>query len=221
MNTIPTTILDNFFDNPDAVRNWALSLEYNPDSLGKWPGKRSKDLRTIHPVFSEMVCRKVLSLFFENITNLQFNINLAFQLIENYQGEGWIHQDPDIFTFIIYLHYPNPKINCGTSLWSLNSNLVSPINNVAEAENLAEKNYLHHKNKKSNKEYHNSFTNNFTNEISIPDKYNRFIAFSSELFHSANNLSPISSPRLTLIGFVSNLNTSNLPITRFKQTPIM
>ena len=219
MITIPLTIQDNFFDNPNIIKDWGLSLDYKSNPLGSWPGKRTQELYSTHSYLYRYICNKVLSLFFENVYNLEYEISLQFQLIENLKGEGWIHQDPNLFTFIIYLSNPNPKIDCGTSIWSLNSNLFSPINNLQDKEN-NDKQLLHHQNETLEEDAQYSIRKNFTKEISIPDKYNRLIAFSSEHFHSANFYDNKISPRLTLIGFVNNINRAQLPIVRSKQIMI-
>ena len=78
MITIPTTILDNFFDTPDTVKDWGLSLEYNSSPGGEWPGERSKPIHLIHPHFYKNVCNKVFSLFFEKTNNLNYQVNLHF-----------------------------------------------------------------------------------------------------------------------------------------------
>ena len=218
MVTIPLTVLDNFFDNPNSIVNWGLSLDYQQDTKHIYPGKRTEDLKFVHFPFYKHVCDKVLSLFFEN--KVEYDVALKFQSIEKYQGRGWIHQDPTIFTFLIYLHKETPEIDCGTTLWSLNPNLVSPINSKEDI-NLLPSITEHHKNKKITPEDQSLQYKNFKKEISIPDKFNRFVAFSSEHFHSANNFDNNSSPRLTLIGFVENLNTSKLPIIRSKQSPFV
>jgi hypothetical protein len=214
MVTIPLTVLDNFFDNPQEVKDYALSLKYSPEPDGKWPGKRTENLINIHFPFYKYVCNKVLSLFFENPVN--HHIDLKFQLIEDYQGKGWVHQDPTIFTFLIYLHKENPEIDCGTTLWNLDPNLLSPINSEND-HNLFNSRREHHKTKKTLSKDQSLQYKKFKKSISIPDKFNRFIGFSSEHFHSANSFDNNISSRLTLIGFVENLNTSKLPIIRSKQ----
>ena len=217
MTTIPLTILDNFLDNPNTVRDWGLSLNYTSAPNGEWPGKRSELLDKIHPVFFNNINRKVLSLFFENVNVINYKTILHFQQIENYQGKGWIHTDPNLFTFIIYLHESNPKIDCGTTLWSLNSNLVSPINSKEDIFN-EDQRHSHHKNEYYPLEYQEKWHKNYTKEISIPDKYNRLLAFSSEQPHSANYFDNKLSSRLTLIGFVWDVSNANLPVIRNKQT---
>ena len=219
MVTIPLTVLDNFFDNPNAVKDYALSLEYKDDQ-NNFPGKRSEPLHVINPDLFRYTSNKVLSLFFDNYQEIYHEIYLSFQLIEEHPGKGWVHQDPNIFTFIIYLHESNPNIDCGTSLWSLNSDSFSPYKNKFEKDYFNKKRKDHYNHKKYDKEAISSFNKKFTKEISIPDKYNRFIAFSSELYHSANNYNNNLSPRLTLIGFVNNLTNCRLPIIRSKQTLI-
>ena len=217
MVTIPLTVLDNFFDNPNSIVNWGLSLESRYDVNHTWPGKRTNNLKFVHLPFYKHVCNKVLTLFFEN--PVEFDIDLRFQLIEEYKGKGWIHQDPTVFTFLIYLHKETPEIDCGTTLWSLDPNLVSPINSEKDLS-LFNSRIEHHKNNKFTPEDQSYHYKKFKKEISIPDKFNRLIAFSSEHFHSANNFDNNSSPRLTLIGFVKNLKTSKLPIIRSKQVTL-
>ena len=215
MTIIPATIVDNFFDNPNSIVNWGLSLDYKSDPTNKWPGKRTENLKLIHPYFHDYVCNKVLSLFFEN--KVEYDIALTFQLLENYQGKGWIHQDPGVFTFIIYLSEENPKIDCGTTLWSLNPNLISPINSDKDYYALTSR-LEHHEIKKLDNNNQDLFYKNHKKELLIPDKFNRLLAFSSDHLHSANNLNNGSPFRLTLTGFVNKLNTSKLPIIRSKQT---
>ena len=186
MTTIPLTVLDNFFDNPDTLRDWGLSLEYKPDPDGRWPGKRSQQLDQIHPPLYNFISKKILSLFFDSCDNLNYHIDLVFQLIENHQGSGWIHSDDDVFTFLIYLQKSDPKIDCGTTFWSLNKNQIHFFNNSQDIENSRSRN-SYHLNKSPDIKAQEDFHRNFTKEISIPDKFNRLIAFSSEKFHSANN----------------------------------
>ena len=43
----PTLIVDNFFKDPIAVRDFALQLEYHTSSDGTYSGKRTKSLQKI------------------------------------------------------------------------------------------------------------------------------------------------------------------------------
>ena len=39
---LPTMVVDNFYEEPDQVRDYALSLEYFKGDRGSWPGVRTK-----------------------------------------------------------------------------------------------------------------------------------------------------------------------------------
>ena len=218
MTTIPVTILDNFLDNPNTIRDWGLSLEFTPEPNGKWPGKRTSCLSKIHPPFFDYINQRVLSLFFEDSIN--YHCSLTFQLIEDYQGEGWIHQDSNTFTYIIYLS-PEDEINCGTSLYDLKPEKVHIINSPDE-NNLLSLTRQHHKTKLISPDIKNiqkqNLYSNYTKILDVNDKFNRLLCFSAEKFHRANNLSNTTSPRLTLIGFIHKVATDNLPVLRSQQT---
>ena len=63
-NFFPTTCIDNFYKDPDGVRNFALSLEYN-DNAGNFPGVRTDNLKNIDEQFYKQSVNKLLSLFFQ------------------------------------------------------------------------------------------------------------------------------------------------------------
>jgi len=46
---IPTTVVDDFFDNPMKVREFALQQEFKTDPHNLWPGKRTALLNDIDP----------------------------------------------------------------------------------------------------------------------------------------------------------------------------
>ena len=158
MKTIPLTIVDNFFDNPDSVKKFSEKLEFFSPTPQFHPGKRTKCLSEIHPTFYNYVNKKVLRLFFEDVVDVRYKSSLYFQKIENYEGKGWIHQDDNLFTFMVYFHQPNPKINCGTSIWSLNSDLIHSINSNEEFYHSG-KRRDHYKTGKVTNDYQEKFSN--------------------------------------------------------------
>ena len=219
MITVPVTILDNFFENPYSIREWALSLKYEPHPFNQWPGGRTECLSKINSKFYNYVNQKVLSLFFENYIYLDYKGDLHFQMLDQYNGTGWIHQDPNVYTYIIYLT-DNTNINCGTSLYKLKSTKYYPISN--ENEGLFEQNRLiHHKEKQmpdnvlQQKQEYDNFS--YEKVLDIPDYFNRLLIFPAEHPHAANFLGDSNLSRLTLIGFVEDISTSKLPIVRSKK----
>ena len=95
--------LDNFFDNPDEIRE--LGLRIMPEASkgdGRWPGFQSQELWKIDEELTQRICEKVLSCYF----NLDFEkvfwnrVDMRFQLISSFdkdknntKNKGWIHRD--------------------------------------------------------------------------------------------------------------------------------
>lgn len=216
MTTIPVTILDNFLDNPSSIRDWGLSLPFSLSPDGRWPGKRTECLSKIHPYLFSYINKKVLSLFFE--TPPQYKSILNFQLIEDYEGEGWIHQDqPNLITYIIYLSKED-EINCGTSLYDLKPTFPHPITSIEDMKTTSLRR-THHQTKVASphiQKFQNNEKFKYTKTLDIKDKYNRVLCFPSPQLHSANNFSNKITSRLTLVGFISDLGTNLTPILRSK-----
>ena len=218
MTSIPLTILDNFLPNPIPVKEFGLNAEYEKTPESYFPGVRTKCLSEIHPPFYNIINKKVLSLFFENANKLNFQSKLYFQKIQNYKGSGWVHMDQNVFTYIIYL--TESSLNCGTSFYKLKEDMIYPFRNSDEHNFYLDKR-KHYKNKFYSKEDEQKKefieTNNFTQVLDIKDKFNRLVCFPAEMFHSSNILGDGDSTRLTLIGFITHIGSSNLPLLRTQQ----
>lgn len=218
MNNFPVTIVDNFLDNPQYFRNYGLSLNFTTSPDYNWPGKRSKTLDQLDESLYRYINYKVLALLFDNFLNLGFKCLLQYQIIENNPHPGWIHEDFNIYTFIIYLT-PETNVNCGTSLYKKNPTNLGYIRQSEEAKLEQELRLKHHKTNILTQEeeltkakIENKF---FTKTLDIKDVYNRLIIFPGNIPHSANYLSSDSnSSRLTLIGFVYDISTQQSPIYR-------
>ena len=59
----PTVIVDNFFKNPDIIREFALSLPYERNKKGTWPDRRSPLLHEVNEPFVKSMARKILSVY--------------------------------------------------------------------------------------------------------------------------------------------------------------
>ena len=68
----PITCVDDFYSEPDNIRDFALSLEYGKDELSNFPGQRTKMLHEIDSYFFNIFCEKIFSLF--------FNLSLSWSL---------------------------------------------------------------------------------------------------------------------------------------------
>jgi hypothetical protein len=222
MSSIPISIIDNFLENPDEIRKFALSQKYQADPNGTFPGSRSIVLEALNPHLHNYISQKVLHLFFETLPT-SWDCNMAFQKIPNLPKKGWIHQDPAQFTCILYLS-PETNTNCGTSLYKLNTHHPYTI---PTEENMEPFRILHHLNKEIDpnifKQRDIIYQKNFKKTLDVKDIYNRIFCFPSPHFHSANYFNPGNGEdRLTLVMFFKNIShPSGFPIFRSNQTLMM
>ena len=222
MNFLPYTIYDNFLRNPDTIKNWALTLNYTSPPVPIFPGKRTECLSKINPSFFHHYNSKILSLFFSNDVNYEFNAITQFHLSKDIEEKGWIHQDPAIFTALLYLSDEDPNVNRGTSLYEMKPDVVPGEANFDFLNSIKYEQYGTGKiDKEKNKIKEDYENNNFNKILDIKDKYNRIFCFDSsgEIFHSSNNhSSPSSKERLTLITFINEVRTNEMfPIVKSRR----
>lgn len=128
--------LDNFYDNPDRVRDYSLSLYYSREDESKFPGTRSEHLyttmcepRKFYSYFLEKLDQKI-SLFDVNdcldISTGFHKIPIIDNNLKSILNTGYIHsdlldyrmQDKKTFAGLIYLN----KValpNSGTSFFKM------------------------------------------------------------------------------------------------------
>lgn len=208
---VPVTILDDFFDNPDAIRDFALAQEYF-DTDGRWPGKRTKLLNEIDPDLFHHFCGKVIRLFYPD-ADFSFLCRSFFQKIPKGLGPGWVHVDETIITAIVYLNQ-NENLGSGTSIYRVKSNVVAPKVKHNDAKTALYTNKCAFDAVSSFAEDNN---NQFEETIRISNVYNRLIAFDSFLWHGAQDLDVAGEDeRLTLVSFFSKVDSLG-PVRRSKQ----
>ena len=222
MLTVPITILDDFLNNPETIREFGLSLEYAPSATNNFPGKRTRCLSQIHSGFFNYLNHRILNLFFPSIPKT-WSSSMFFHLSKDLEKTGWIHQDSVQITSIIYLSPQSPKVNKGTSLYELKQNSIHPYNNQRDY-NLNNDRISHYSTNKIPLETYNNKTlweeNTFNKILDIPDKFNRLVCFDPYTYHANNNIkSEDSKDRLTLITFIKDIShPTNFPIPRSKRT---
>jgi hypothetical protein len=100
-------IIDNFFENPDLVRQTALETPKIAD-LRYWKGRRSQMLN--EETLSAIKTR------FEEITGVKYSkIQSHFQVCDVTDPLVY-HCDQQVWAGAVYLT-PNAPVTCGTSLW--------------------------------------------------------------------------------------------------------
>lgn len=221
MRRFPVTIIDNFYENPDLVRNWALSLKYQRDFEGRTPGKRTESLHT-YPEFFNNFCEKLFSVFYDfNHTKLEWNVSTCFQSIPKYSENpesklngGWIHSDGDVFSGVIYLN-PDGHLYSGTSVYE-------KIDKNSKESNQEEKYQLYCGTSVDEKNYAKGIAannNQFIETIRVENRYNRLVLFEGKVPHGVPSFySSSDEPRLTQPFFVLNMRSSSSlePLVRVK-----
>lgn len=132
-------IIDNFYPEPDLVRDFALKQVYNqvtnPDGM-VIPGLRTEDLKDVDDDMFRLLKRSVfLSLF--GIP--RYHISLEESVITNYQlcyeshGDSWVHgdslEDDGINVSGVVFLTPNPPKNSGTIFYEINPEYAQEASN--------------------------------------------------------------------------------------------
>lgn len=222
MKKFPVTIVDDFYETPDLIREYALSLPYYATEDGRWPGARSPQISEVNKKLFETFNNKLFSLFFDfEKTGLEWCVESSFQQVDsfsedknNIKNDGWIHSDGDaIFSGVVYLN-PNPKPDWGTSVYKLKPNEVDDCTqktkflHYSESEDFNEEEYIEEKTRNNNK---------FVESIRVENVYNRLIIFEGGVYHGVPSFySDDDEARLTQVFFVKKLTSSNsnYPIIR-------
>ena len=217
----PTICVDNFFNDPDSIRNFALSLDYQKSPNGHWPGLRSKPLDQICPEYFQKFCEKLFLLNYDirRHDDISWRVETEFQIMPpEYYGPintGWIHRDHQtMFAGVVYLT-PDINLNCGTSIYR--------SQNFSESVNAKEKHemYLDFNTDKIEFYKEKLQENNalFEETARFNNVYNRLIAYDGFHFHGVNQFydNDKNNPRLTQVFFVKTISADYFPIPASKQ----
>ena len=99
MNLYPVAIVENFYENPDAIRKFALAQEYqflkdrkNADYV--YPGARTKELVDLDKHLYAKIIEKLVSVFHNtDYDHMRWAISTNFQYVTEEYNTGVIHTD--------------------------------------------------------------------------------------------------------------------------------
>ena len=220
--SFPVTCMDNFYPDPDVIRQYALSLDYSRGHLDKYPGVRSNYISIINPDLFDFSCKKLFSIFFDlKVGNFDWKVVTNFQKIYPYEcsdsskkdiNSGWIHQDSfTVLAAVVYLN-PIPNLDSGTSIYRLKEKYNQDCQ-TNDANLISD--FYSHKSKLSEDEYlkkkleHNS---KFEKTLDVKNVYNRIICYPGDYFHTQSEfLIDTEDFRLTQVFFVKSLESSVSP----------
>ena len=220
----PTVAVDNFFSDPDAVRDYALSLSLYP-TTGHYPGKRSLNLVDANKLFSEELLRKIFSIYWEDPEKITYSeCTLHFQLIPSfsetktdYRNNGWIHQDSvfnrNKLAGVIYLT-PDADLDSGTSIYRIkkDSEEINWGDKYSEIKSSVFKQESLDLEKE--KAIMDEWNGCFETVTRVNNVYNRIIAFDGNEFHAATNYYNAEQERLTIVYFIENVKGATMPKAR-------
>lgn len=220
---IPSICIDDFYENPDDVRDFALSLDYRP-SDGFRPGKTSTFLYKANRKFYDDFCNKLVSIFFDyESSRVDWEIDTFFQLTDSLDQKKnsplnipWVHADGNEIAGLIYLT-KNPTKNTGTSIYKCND--INKFNKIWERYKIQQKcprlEFFKNNITENYEQEVNENNSCFEETISFKNVYNRLIAYDGNSWHGAQNYYAEKEPRLTQVFFVKKLQTvSKFPLQR-------
>ena len=226
MKNFHAVCVDNFFDDPDKIREWGLGLSKQKDPEGKWPGKRSYQLHEVDDAFNQKLIAKIGLAFYgwESMNKVTWNeSDISFQLVESHKHEncnkGLIHMDANSkdevgIAGLIYLT-PNANLNSGTSIYKLKENHNFTKEDGKSILKLKEDLYLNDSvdEKKWDKMIEKNYSD-FDETIRFNNIYNRLICYDTFSWHSAMSTNAGVDDRLTLVFFIRGIQSSMYPIER-------
>lgn len=198
--TVPIITVDNFFETPTLVREFALNQEYFKGDRGNWPGLRTKFIDELDNQFFHKLCSKLIY-YIPGCHSFKV-VQASFQLIDESYGCGWVHDDDDKFNVagMIYLN-PGPiPQGSGTTFYDYRLDVNGEdYSKMFQHEVNADNSEERRKYEKYREEHRSKWVPNVT----IENRFNRCNIFNSKIWHSANNFFGVDkqSSRLTLVFF--------------------
>lgn len=172
-------VVDNFYQNPDAVREFALSVEYETGGGKNWPGRDS-----IHEHGKEELTQMISDIVGEKLVTKPSNKCSYFRKTQLGQyGSQDVHFDPNpglIWAGVIYLT-PTFHPTGGTKFWKHRQYGWE----FAPTREQAEKCGIHkHEDMVEFFNTHGKERGRWLETDNISFKYNRLVMFNPLLFHS-------------------------------------
>jgi len=214
MGLMPLTIVDNFYDNPNEVRELALSLDYSK-GVGNFPGYRSPLISEIDLDFYIKFVNKIVGLFWNTKKeSLDCQIETYFQYIPGWFGSsGWTHVDQKTtFAGVVYLTPDIPQ-SLGTAVCRQRFNNID-LDYTIRDDFYAGKPV----NKKDYVETRDRHNFNFETTLNVDNIYNRMLTYDGQTPHKENGFygTELENSRLTQVFFAKTElgNDTYYPIER-------
>ncbi len=181
----PTIVMDNFYDDPDLVREFALDQEFFKGDRGSWPGVRTELMHLVNRDFFNIFFKKIEQVLKTYGFNDIYELQTGFQSIDETYGRGWVHDDDPKLNMagIVYLN-PDPPQGTGTTIYNdapdFNGERYTQLfmNDVLVASPEERQQFA---------KYREEQISYFTPNTIVDNVYNRLVMFDSRCWHSADN----------------------------------
>ncbi len=218
MNLYPVVIVENFYENPNAIRKFALAQKFTyckqvPNIEYVYPGGRTQDLSILDKALFDKICTKLVSVFHNaEHDHMRWLITTSFQSVAEEFNQGVIHTDNNtVFAGVLYLT-PDAPLNGGTSLFKKNKTF-----DEAKYQQALVKNDVRFKTGEIAMD--TSYHSMFDEIVQVNNVYNTLIIYEGRHFHAANQFfgKTLQDSRLAQVFFVSKIDAqkqSVFPISR-------
>jgi Family of unknown function (DUF6445) len=218
MNLYPVAIIENFYQNPHAIRQFALDQGYTfckdvPNIEYVYPGCRTQDLSLLNKELFDKICTKLVSVFHNaQHDTMRWLITTSFQSVPTEYNQGVIHTDSNtVFAGVLYLT-PNAPLDSGTSLFKPNKNFNEAKYKQALVEN-------DERFKAGEIAMNTGYHSMFEEIVRVNNVYNTLIIYEGRHFHAANNFfgKTLQDSRLAQVFFINKIDAqkqSVFPISR-------
>ncbi len=219
MNLYPVTIIENFYENPDAIRKFALEQKYTFCHERKnleyvYPGSRTKDIFDLDKSLHEKIVKKLISVFHNAEHDvMRWALSTNFQSVTEEYKTGVIHTDQNtVFAGVLYLT-PDAPLSSGTSLFRKSKLFDQEKYEAALAKNDAK---FRAGDIVMDTDYHNMFEE----IVSVNNVYNTLIIYEGRHFHAANPFfgNTLNNSRLSQVFFVNKIDAQKHSVFPIKRT---
>jgi hypothetical protein len=209
----PVCVIDDFYTDPYAVRECALSQKFNPNTDNRWPGARTDPIDTFNEDLFYHFCGKILSLFYSMDEIKNYKVDTYFQLIKPFHPEktnknnrGFIHQDETLFGGVVYLD-PDPEERTGTSIYTPKTKWWHPSKLDGQANNIKFKKYAGNPLNDEDMETWDKSRDQYVESIRVENIFNRCILFDGNNHHGVPYFG--TKERLTQVFFIPALHLTH------------
>lgn len=199
-HVIPVTIIDDFFEDPNLIRSFALEQEFKLAEDLKWPGFRTACISTLNIELFDHINKRFLLSFYdeESVKGIQIGTSACFQSVPSNMVGGWVHRDDSLISGIVYLS-PNAHPDSGTSIYKRKTSTSFIKNSDLKQQSIQQQ--------QANIVAKEDNNDQFRETITVKNEYNRLIAFDGCSLHAAGSFegTDLNDSRLTLVFFVHGL----------------